>query len=805
MKNKIVKKSLFYSPTILILVLLLTIFSSFPIAAENSDELPFVLEQDNLETGIENSSSPAPAQSERVGLPEKEIVPTVKRIEVSGNKRISTMIIISRIQTREEEVLSDKIISEDIKNIYALGYFSNISVASTPFEGGIKVIYTVVEKPYVGKIELTGNREIKEEEIGRVMAISAGDIFGEKNLDEDIKRIIELYEKKGYYKTQITPEIKIREEEKRVDIVLNIEEGPRTRVKEIKILGNKNVPEKQIRARMETKTAQFFRRGIFGKEEFERDIQMITTVCRSFGYLDAEIVDYDLNYTHEGRLLFITIEIAEGELYTVREVSITGNTLFETEVLLNKLRIKEGEPYNPYSVPEDIGILKNFYAQKGYIVTQIWDEPFIDKEKLEIRTTYHINEGPKTYVRLIKIAGNTKTKDNVIRRELTIKPGEAFDGKQIKRSREKLFNLGYFSDVKAYTEATDKPELRDLVFEVEETKTGALSFGLGYSSIEDIVGFVQLEQNNFDIGNPPYFTGGGQKIRVKANFGSLSGEYMLSFTEPYFLGYPLSLGFDVYDKTRQWPVYDQRNTGGNIRIGKRITDYVRLHTTYKYEDVNISDVDDDAGEAIKDEEGKFTTSSLTVDLIKDTRDSVFIPTRGFKGSISTEYAGGFLGGDRNFTKNAGDATWFFPVIKKEELEHVISFRLRAGIAKEFADSDNVPINERFFLGGSDTIRGYPEESIGPKDEENNSIGGKSFLIANAEYTFPIWKQTIRGALFYDIGNTWQEPDGMDFNDLVPGVGIGLRMQTPIGPVNLDYGYGIEENKGRLHFSMGYSF
>ncbi|MCK4905417.1 outer membrane protein assembly factor BamA, partial [bacterium] len=421
------------------------------------------------------------------------------------------------------------------------------------------------------------------------------------------------------------------------------------------------------------------------------------------------------------------------------------------------------------------------------------------------RTTYHINEGPKIYVRLIKIAGNTKTKDNVIRRELTIKPGEAFDGKQIKRSREKLFNLGYFSDVKAYTEATDKPELRDLVFEVEETKTGALSFGLGYSSIEDLVGFVQLEQNNFDMGNPPYFTGGGQKIRVKAKFGSLSEEYLLSFTEPYFLGYPLSVGFDLYDKMRRWPVYDQRNHGGNIRVGKKLTDYVRLHTTYKHEGVEISDVSSDASDAIKDEEGKFTTSSLTVDLIKDTRDSVFIPTRGFLGSISTEYAGGFLGGDRNFTKNAGDATWFFPVIQKEELEHVISFRLRAGIAKEFADSDNVPINERFFLGGSDTIRGYPERSIGPQDEDDNPIGGKSFLIANAEYTFPIWKQTIRGALFYDIGNTWEEPGGMNFNDLVPGVGVGLRMQTPIGPVNLDYGYGIEKNKGRLHFSMGYSF
>ncbi len=806
MKNKTVKKSLLDNSTIsgFLIFVLLTVFSYCPLTAEEMDALPLVLKQDSVDSGPENTYlSETQNNSEKI----------VKKIEVSGNERVSQMIIFSRMQTREEEILSEKIISQDIKNIYALGYFSNISVKSTPLEGGIKITYIVEEKPYVDKIELKGNRAIKEEEIERVLSVSAGDIYLEKNLGADIKRITELYEKKGYYKTRITPEVKIIEEEKRVAVIFDIEEGPRTKVREIKILGAKNVPEKQIRAKMETKTAQFFRRGIFGKEEFERDLQRIVAVCQSFGYLDAEITDYDLKYTHEGRLLFITIEIEEGKLYTVREINITGNKLFETDVLLNKLQIKEGEPYNPYRAPEEIGALRNLYAQKGYIVAQIWDEPSIDKDKKEVKTTYRINEGPKTYVRLVRIAGNTKTKDNVIRRELTIKPGDEFDGDKIKRSKEKLYNLGYFKrrdeqgreGIKAYTEPTDNPELRDLVFEVEEEKTGALTFGLGYSSIEDLVGFIQLEQTNFDIGNPPYFTGGGQKIRAKARFGALSGEYMLSFTEPYFLGYPLSLGFDLYDRMRRWPVYDQRNQGGDIRVGKRLTDYVRLNTTYKYEGVEISNVSSDATDAIKDEKGKFITSSLTVGLVRDTRDNVFIPTRGFLGLISTEYAGGFLGGDRDFTKNMGDATWFYPVVKKEEFEHVISLRLRAGIVKEFAGSDNVPINERFFLGGSDTIRGYPERSVGPKDEDDNSIGGKSFLIANAEYTFPIWRRTIRGALFYDIGNAWKEPEEMKFDGLFAGFGVGLRMQTPIGPVNLDYGYGVEEKKGRLHFSMGYSF
>ncbi len=729
----------------------------------------------------------------------------VKKIEISGNKRISSMIIMSRIQTQEGNILSEKTIKQDIKNIYELGYFSNISIDATPIEGGIKVTYIVEEKPYVDQIELKGNSVIKKEEIDRVIAISAGDIYIKKTLDEDIKRITELYEKKGYYSTEITPEVKVKEADKKVAITINIKEGPRTKVKEIKILGNKHVPEKQIKAKMETKTAQFFRKGVFGKEEFNNDLKRIVDVCQSFGYLDAKIVNDNLKYTKEGRLLFITIEIDEGPLYTVKEVSVMGNKLFKTDELFGKIQIAAGKPYNPNTVPEDINKLRNYYAQKGYIITQIWDEVSVDKENRKVSIIYHIEEGPKTYVRLIKIRGNTKTKDNVIRRELTIKPGEEFDGDKVKRSRAKLFNLGYFGDVKAYTEPTDRPELRDLVFEVEEKKTGSLTFGVGYSSIEDLIGFVQLQQDNFDIGNPPSFTGGGQKIKAKARFGAKSGEYTLSFTEPYFMGYPLSLGFDIYDSRRDWSAYDQRNTGGDVRISKRLTDYVSLNTMYKYEVVNISSVASDASDVIKEEEGEFATSSLMAGLTRDTRDDAFITTQGFLGNISMEYAGGFLGGDRNFTKYAGDATWFYPVVKKEEYEQVVSLRLRAGIAKEFSPSDNVPINERFFIGGADTIRGYPERDVGPKDEDGNPIGGKSFFVANAEYTFPIWKRVIRGAFFYDVGNAWKETDQIDFNDLSSGVGAGVRMQTPIGPVNLDYGYGIERKEWRLHFTMGYSF
>ncbi|HIE44233.1 MAG TPA: outer membrane protein assembly factor BamA [Candidatus Omnitrophica bacterium] len=729
----------------------------------------------------------------------------VKKIEISGNMRVSSMIILSKIRTKEGEVLSPEVIRQDIKNIYALGYFYNISVDVIPFEEGMKVTYIVEEKPYVEKIELKGNRILTSEEIERVMALGLGDIYMRKTLDEDIKRITKLYEQKGYYNVKIAPEVEVNEQEKKVFISLSIDEGPRTKVRKIEIIGNVSVSEREIKAKMKTKEAHFFRRGVFGKEEFEKDLERIVTLYQSHGYLDAKVKNYNLEYAKEGRLLFITIEVEEGPLYKVKEVLIVGNELFSSEELLGILKMKKGDPYNPHGLAEEVDRLRAHYAQKGYIATQVWEEPSIDSQRRVATITYHIEEGPKTYVRLVKIKGNTRTKDKVIRREITIKPGEQFDGDKIKRSREKIYNLGYFKEVRLHTEPTDRLDLRDLVFEVEERKTGALAFGFGYSTMEKLIGFIQIQQDNFDIKNPPTFTGGGQKMKVRARFGDIRKDYLISFTEPYFRDCPLSLGFDLYDETRYWSAYSERLRGGDIRVGRRLTDYLRLDTMYKYEVIHIFDLKEGTSKIIEEEEGRFDTSSLTVSLRRDTRDNIFIPTDGSLGSISVQYAGGLLGGDRNFVKYTGDSIWYFPVIKTEEREKVISLRLRVGIAEEFSPSENVPISERFFIGGAETIRGYPYREVGPEDEDDNPIGGKSFFIANVEYIFPLWKKIIRGAVFYDTGNAWRESDEIDFTELVSGVGVGLKLQTPIGPINLDYAYGIQRKKWRFHFTAGYSF
>jgi len=728
----------------------------------------------------------------------------VKEVQVGGNRRISSVIILSKVKTQIGVPLSQDIISEDIKRIYELGFFSNISVDIVPYKEGVKVLFIVEEKPYVEKIEIGGNRAFEDIEIQRVMVLSSGDIYLKKVLDEDIKRIIALYEKKGYYQVKIEPGVKIEELEKKVFIHLEIAEGGRSKVKKIIILGNKNVSVKKILRVMKTRKSGLFRRGIFGEETFQEDQERVISFYKSLGYIDAEIKDAKIEYDSTGTLLYITIEVEEGEQYAVEKIDFAGNELFNKEELYREISMKEGDAYSPSDLNKDIGKLHSFYAHQGYITSQIWEETSLDKETKKAKIVYHIQEEVKIYVNLVKIKGNTKTKDNVIRREITIKPGEEFDGDKVERSKQRIKNLGYFKKVEFEIEPCRKPNYRNLVFEVEEEKTGLLQFGFGYSSMENLIGFIQISQENFDIGNPPVFIGGGQKLRLKARMGDIRQDYSLSFTEPHVKDGPVLAGFDLYDSRSNWDVFDQHTKGGDIRVGRALTEYISLMTMYKYDQVEISNLPLGASPIIAEEEGSFDESSFTATLIRDSRDNIFDPGKGSLSSISSQYAGGIIGGDRNFTKYMGDTNWHFPIIK--EKEHTISLRFRAGVAAEFAPSERVPLNERFFLGGANTIRGYKYRDVGPEDENDNDIGGKSFFITNVEYKFPLYEKILKGVLFYDTGNAWQETSDINLNDLVSGVGLGARIMVPaLGPVKIDYGYGIQRKGTRLHFSMGYTF
>jgi outer membrane protein insertion porin family len=351
------------------------------------------------------------------------------------------------------------------------------------------------------------------------------------------------------------------------------------------------------------------------------------------------------------------------------------------------------------------------------------------------------------------------------------------------------------------------------VVDVKEAKTGAFSFGGGYSTVDQFIGFVEVEQKNFDWRNWPYFTGAGQDLKLRASFGTLTQDFDLSFTEPWVFDYPVSFGFDGYRRTRDREEdvgygYDQRITGGDLRLGRELTDYLRTDLTYRLDRIEITNISEDATFDLNREEGKNNISSIEPSLTFDSRDNVFIPTKGNLITSSWQYAGGPLAGDKDFWKFYARASHYIPLFRGSVLE----FRGRVGLADPYGDSPVVPIYERFFAGGANTIRGYHERKIGPIDSvSKDPLGGESTVIGNLEYTYPIWS-FLRLAAFYDTGNVWKKIDDIDFGDLKSGIGFGVRLKTPMGPVLVDYGIPLDKEPGedkkgggQFHFSMSHGF
>ena len=523
------------------------------------------------------------------------------------------------------------------------------------------------------------------------------------------------------------------------------------------------------------------------------------------GYADIEVTP-DIHYDADKQRMYISLNIAEGKKYLTGQIKIIGNKLFPSEEIKEQLEMTTGNVFSEYSLRQDISRIQEYYFARGYIFTETSSDKTVRRDTGVVDIIYKITEGELAYVDKIKIEGNLKTKDIVIRRELKIKPGDKFDGEKLQRSKERLYNLGYFEEVAYDIGPGSTAEKKDLTISVKEKKTGEFSFGGGYSSVDQFVGFVQLSQINFDLFNFPTFTGGGQDLSIRGEFGQRRKRYSLSFTEPWIFDRPISFGFDVYDRVHTWENYDEERQGGDVRLGKRFGEYSSAGLMYKGEKVIIDNVPITAPPAIRSERGSNMINSLTFTFGRDTRDNIYVPTKGIVISGIGRYAGGFLAGEKDFYELTGLVSTYFSYLKR----FVLNLKVRIGTVKRYDDTPTVPISERFFAGGADTIRGYGERMVGPPDTGGSPLGGNSMFIFNAELTFPVI-EVIKGAVFYDTGNIWRDSYYMKFDDLVSGVGVGVRVKTPIGPVKLDYGYGLNyrdwetDKNGQFYFSMTRGF
>lgn len=711
--------------------------------------------------------------------------------------RTPASLIVGALKTREGDQLSPEVLQNDIKRLHKKGIFSDIKVEKIEVPKGIELVFHVTEKYSVGKIAFTGNRALRERRLRKNLSLREGELYNPAKLKEDKLRIISLYREAGFAMVSVEAQAKTDEDKREVSVTFSIEEGTSARVAEVRIEGNQVFTDREIRGEIKTG-----RRALLGKRVFREDIlaedkERVLAYYRRSGYVKARILKADLDFDEKGRRVTVTVHVEEGYQY------VTGQVNLEEE-LKETTKLRPGEPFSPEGLRKDIRRVYDYLYGKGQLYANVRADTRIDEDKRVVEITYRIDKGAVVYVGEIKISGNVKTRDKIIRREMFIKPGDRFDIKQIRASQRRMRNLGrrqpFFESVVFEIEDTVARDRKNIHFKVEEGKTGTFLFGGGYSTIDKFVGFIEVDIENFDIASPPSFSGGGQSLRVRGELGSEKQNYFLSFTEPWLFDVPLSSGFDVYDTLREWDDYDEDRAGGSLRFGYRLGEFYGIHTRLRYEDVEILDLDDDVSEEIRREEGMNTISSIALTLSRDTRDNFFDPRHGARSSISTELAGDFLGGQSDFAKHTGKVSWFFPGWG----ESSINLRMEIGVVEEYGDSEFVPIYERFYLGGADSIRGYAYRDVGPKDDRGEPVGGEIRLQANIEHIFPLVKD-VKGAVFYDVGNVWSSRDDVDLGDLFSGVGAGIRLVTPMGPLRFDYGYGIDISKGRIHLTMGWPF
>jgi len=736
----------------------------------------------------------------------------VNAVRTKNNKVISTETILSKIKVRPGDKFNQEALNDDLKRLYATEYFTDVSVDVEDFEGGLAVTFVVEEKSVIDDILFEGNTIFRSQKLKSSMKSKPNDMLNMAVLAQDIAEIKDMYSKKGYPAVDVKYDIDVDKNLNKAKINIKIDEKQRVKVAKVEVTGNKAIPTGNIKKILATKPAWLFNPGIFKEETIQDDMDRIKSLYDDEGFLDVDTKP-KTDYSEGGNTLNVTFEITEGKRYMVGDIVVNGDVLLPEKDVRSKIKMRPGKPFSTKALRMDVAEVKQFYYHQGYMNAVVDVERNLNAATGNIDIKYTIDAKKPVYVGKIDIKGNNKTKDVVIRRELRLYPGERFDGEKIRRSKERLYNLGLFEDINFDTEPTENPDVQNLIVNVKETKTGEFSFGGGYSSIDQLIGFASITQRNFDILNFPSFTGAGQNLTIKAEVGMVRNDYNVSWTEPWVFGKPYLFGTDLYrtshlqDTTVGWP-YEEVRTGGDLRLGKEFTDTFRGDLTYRLENIKIGNMIDNASQDMQDEVGSNVISSVTLELTQDTRDNIYNPVRGYILNGSIENAGGICLGDKNFLKGTATAAYYHTFFEKIVLE----LKVRGGLANAYGSSDEVPIYERFFAGGANTIRGYKERRVGPRDPGSDEpIGGEAIGVGNAEITFPVYEKVLKGAVFYDVGNVWRRAeDWLVGGDYKHGIGLGIRVKTPLGPVKVDYGYPLvrqegDSRTGEFYFSMSHGF
>src|SRR5215468_2579265 len=578
--------------------------------------------------------------------------PVIRAMEVeyTGPATISKERILAHMRTKVGQVYTNEVVEEDIKALYKTGYIKNVRIFAQPEGDGVKVIVAVQTRAIVREIEITGAERVKPKRLRKEIKVQLNHAVDEKALEESREKMIEVYQAHGFNDVSIEFRVDpIDEKRGTARVVFTVNEGVRGAISQVRFEGNAHIKAVTLRKQMKTRgrTIIYFmdKTGRLDEIQLEQDLDKIREYYQNHGFIDVEIKDVRKERTGKGPMI-ITIVISEGPQYHVRKLSITGYQNTTEAKIRALLKMKEGSVYSPKQLRDDAKAVADAYGSGGYVDLEITPEGSPAGPAL-IDVTYNIEEGVRSFVNRVNIEGNTRTKDKVIRREVLVAPGDVFNTVRVDTTKKRLENLGYFAKVETYPEETDIPGRKDLTILVQEKRTGSLSFGGGFSTVDQLVGFAELTQGNFDLFNWPSFTGGGQKFRLRVQYGTQRKDFILTITEPYFLDRRLALSGSAFYTEANYlsSEYDQRNYGFTFDLRKPINSYLYATLGYQLQEVEIFNVAVSASDFIQSQKGSFSESKIFSSVTFDNRDNPLLSRRGRRITFSPYIAGGFLGGD----------------------------------------------------------------------------------------------------------------------------------------------------------------
>jgi outer membrane protein insertion porin family len=742
-------------------------------------------------------------------------------IRVEGNRRVEAEAVRRALRTKVGQVFDETRTAEDLRAVWALGYFSDVQLLTQRLpNGGISYVVRVQERPSIRAVKLAGNDELSQDDLKEAIEVKALSILDLDVVRRTQKKIQEKYVDKGYFLAEVNYKVS-PVENGQVDVVFNIDEHAKVMVKDILLLGAEKVPASRLKDVMLTKEGGYLSfltgEGTYREEVFQRDLAVIQATYYDEGFINVRVDKPTVSLSSDKRYIFITIRVTEGERYDIGKIDFAGDLVVSKEELAKQMRSASGQHFSRAQLGQDIQAFTDVYYDRGYAYANINPVTAVNAETKTVDLTFDVQKGPQVSIERIDIVGNTKTRDKVIRRELRVYEGELYSGTGVRRSKERVTALGFFETVEVTQKPGSNPDTIVIQVEVKEKATGTFQVGLGFSNVESFIFTAQVSQNNF--------LGWGQSVSASAQISSLRSLVQLSFFDPYFLDTNYLLSADFFRVEAEYQGFIRQSTGGSASLGYQVLEDLLVNVGYSQEHVNVQASSELGGVLLANRFLSGVTSSLRLSVTYDKRNNRLFPSQGFIHYGSVEYAPSWLGGSFLFTRYSAYSRLYFPL----PLGAVFKTNATIGYIQQLDTNRPLPISELYYLGGINSVRGYALRTISPTllaprsaspdaTIQRLDVGGNKQFILNVEVEFPIVEKAgIRGVLFYDAGNAFAVNERFfesQQNRTLPlglyhSVGFGFRWFSPVGPLRFEWGVPLtkrpEDEALLFEFTIGNFF